>query len=272
MARIIGVLVLILSFVLFPPATLALISNNAVPGDVTYPIKRGLEDVIFAAASVNPTTKAWFASARSDRRFKEVTILLSKGEKVEQTLEDLVTQTEIAAAQLNEVSNPQKKQEIINNLSAKIDNYNQVLKESNADILPEVPTQTPFPAPTATPASVASSAVSSTPRSIPTPKPNPTKSPSVIPYPVETSKPFVSSPAPTSQPTDEPLPTPSPNLPTSSNQSEDIAQAIQRLEDIKRRMEMDREDKEPKQEKREKEDKKSNEKEEGRKDRSDQKD
>ena len=70
MIRLLSILTIILAIILFPPATLAVLSNNAVPGDAAYPIKRTLEDVIYAAASINPTSKAWFSAARSDRRYR----------------------------------------------------------------------------------------------------------------------------------------------------------------------------------------------------------
>ena len=62
MIRLLSIITLILSIVLFPPASLALISNNAVPGDSIYPIKRFLEDGIYAVASITPGTKAWFSN------------------------------------------------------------------------------------------------------------------------------------------------------------------------------------------------------------------
>jgi len=39
--KLLSIICLVLAIVLFPPAALALVSNNAVPGDATYPIKSG---------------------------------------------------------------------------------------------------------------------------------------------------------------------------------------------------------------------------------------
>ena len=75
MGKIISTFALIIMIVLFPPAALITVSQGAVQGDATYPIKRILEDGIFAVASLNSVSKAWFAAARSDRRFKEFTTL-----------------------------------------------------------------------------------------------------------------------------------------------------------------------------------------------------
>ena len=64
MARLLALATLILSLVLFPPATLAYLSQDAVPGDRMYPIKRGFEDVILTVTSINPWSKAFVATAR----------------------------------------------------------------------------------------------------------------------------------------------------------------------------------------------------------------
>lgn len=130
MAKPLTVLSLILAIVLFPPAVLAVVSNNAVPGDATYPIKRGLEDVIFAIASINPATKAWFAAARSDRRFVETVILVDKNlATVSQSLDELVSQTEIAAREIEQVNNPAQKEKLKKQLVESINGYNQKLSE-----------------------------------------------------------------------------------------------------------------------------------------------
>ena len=153
MARLLGIISLILAIVLFPPAALAVMSNNAVPGDATYPIKRGLEDVIYAVASLTPTTKAWFAAARSDRRFQEVTVLITQGKQAQETLNELVVQTDIAAGQINQITDQKQKEQLINQLSQSIEKYDQGLQQliaqpSTKPAVPQ-PAVTPYPTPSA---------------------------------------------------------------------------------------------------------------------------
>lgn len=132
MVKLLGIISLILTLVLFPPAALAVVSNNAVPGDATYPIKRGLENVIYAVASLNPVTKAWFAAARSDRRFQEVTALIAQGKKASETLNELVEQTQMAASQIDKVSDPVQKAKLISQLSNSIAKYDANLSQTSA--------------------------------------------------------------------------------------------------------------------------------------------
>lgn len=145
MAKLLSIIILVLAIVLFPPAALAVISNNAVPGDTTYPIKRILEDGIYAIASLNPTTKAWFAAARSDRRFKEVEVLATSGKQASQTLNELVEQTQVAASQLEQVKDPAEKEKLKQQLVESIKKYDQGLKqisssrESNGQQIAQVP-------------------------------------------------------------------------------------------------------------------------------------
>lgn len=129
MVKLLSIISLILALVFFPPAVLAVISNNAIPGDSTYPIKRGLEDIIYAVASLNPNTKALFAKARSDRRFQEVTTLLTQGKDANNTLSELVTQTQAAADQINQVSDSNQKGKLISQLSDSITKYDQGLSQ-----------------------------------------------------------------------------------------------------------------------------------------------
>lgn len=186
MTRVLSVAVLILVVALFPPATLALISNNAVPGDGTYPVKRGLEDVIYKIASLNPTTRAWFAAARSDRRFEEIKILLTSGRSAKDSLNELVTQTDIAVKQIQKVEDPQKKKELIVNLKQSIEKYDQGLLEikksyeepSKAVLPPQVPS--PAPQVTETPPPALLTTPSPTPLLLPSPTPVISPPPEVV--------------------------------------------------------------------------------------------
>lgn len=234
MVKLLSILSLILALVLFPPAALAVISNNAVPGDATYPIKRSLENIIFAIASLNPNTKAWFSAARSDRRFTEVKTLLAEGKVADQSLQELVTQTQVAAIQINEVSDPLKKQELINNLSDSIQKYNLGLSQASQQInrnpqvaspVPQViqPTSTSQPVTQPNPTTKVVSQASSVPAFQPTVAP--------VPTPVSTST------SPTAPPIQNPVFTPAPTpSPVVSTQPDQINQAIDELKKIEEQL------------------------------------
>ncbi|MBI4009335.1 hypothetical protein HY357_03810 [Candidatus Roizmanbacteria bacterium] len=223
MAKILSTVILILTIVLFPPAALAVISNNAVPGDAAYPIKRVLEDAIFAVASLNPTIKAWFAAARSDRRFKEFTSLVAQGKKGEETLNELVEQTQIAASQINQVKDDNQKQKLIQQLSESINKYDLGLQQVSSPIPANpapVAQETSTPQPTQTPTPV----VRSTPRSTITSQPNP--APTTVPTPI------LPTPHPTPVPTLAPVPHPS-----DADRQRQIDEARKRLDEIRKRLE-----------------------------------
>lgn len=171
MFKILSTLVFILLILLTPPAVLAYISQDAVPGDVTYPVKRKLEDGILLAASVNPTTKAWFAVTRSQRRFKESKVLTSRNERKTKPLKELLLETRQAAKDIHEVKNDSQRKQLVDKYNSLVTEYKKELtvqatvKSSPAPITPATgqsgqqlqPTPTPQPTtasrstPTATP-------------------------------------------------------------------------------------------------------------------------
>lgn len=171
MTRLLGIITLVLALVLFPPAALAVVSNNAVPGDSTYPIKRGLENVIYAAASLNPNLKALFAKARSDRRFQEITVLLTQGKAANKTLNELVEQTRNAANQIDQVSDSSQKQKLLRQLSDSITKYDQGLLQISQK--KEEPPSSAQPVPTPSPVLKQTPL----PSVSPTPSPSPTSDP-----------------------------------------------------------------------------------------------
>ncbi len=226
MTKLLSILSLILAIVLFPPAALALISNNAIPGDSTYPIKRSLEDIIYAAASVNPTTKAWFAGARSDRRYQEVTVLIAQGKEAKSTLNELVEQTQIAATQINQVSDPAQKEKLVSQLTDSITKYDQGLAQISKTQFPAVSTQPvatqppvlkPSPPPPA-PAQTVSMPSGSTLQ--PSPPPQSPTAPQVSPTPQSSAQ----------------VSPPTPATPNSGGKS-DIDRARSELERIKNELE-----------------------------------
>lgn len=224
---------------LFPPAALALVSNNAIPGDATYPIKRGLENVIYSVASINSTTKAWFAKARSDRRFQEIKILITQGKKTSETLSELVEQTQVAASQIEKIADSVEKEKFISQLSDSITKYNQGLSQISES-----------------PASLSNPILS--PSSVPSPAIIPTVS--LKPQPLISSKPTpisnqTSTPTPNSSSSPSPSSTPSPS-PIGQN---DIDKTRDQLDKIKEKLEQQKqkqkEDHDKRQERQNKEDK-----------------
>jgi hypothetical protein len=194
--KLLSTLILILAIVLFPPAVLAFVSQDAVPGDHTYPVKRKLEEVVLAAASVNPTTRALFSVGLTDRRFKESTTLLGEGKNADATLSELVTQTTTAAAQINQVSDQGQKQKLEDNLQTDVKKYIVTLAQTQ-DAQETLPTQ--LSTPTSTP-------VSAAPSLEPSEKPSSAPSssrPTVTPSPVM-PPPFRPSPRPSVTPTPQP--------------------------------------------------------------------
>ncbi len=208
MIKLLSIISIILAIILFPPATLALVSNNAVPGDLTYPIKRTLENGIYAVASLNPTTKAWFAAARSDRRFQEFSALIGQGKFETNTLNELVAQTDIAASEIKKIDDPVKKQQLIAQLSESIKKYDQGLSDTSQKLQPAAPTFSPQPT---------SSPISTMPQS-----------PSPMPMLTEPAKPSP-TPSPTHKATAEPVQ-------PKSDEREKIEEARKKLEEIDKKL------------------------------------
>lgn len=195
--KLLSTVILILAIILFPPATLALVSNDAVPGDATYSIKRFLEDGIYTVASLNSVSKAWFSAARSDRRFKELSTLILQGKSASNSLNELVAQTDIAAEEIKKVEDPVKKQQLITQLSQSIDKYSQKLDEINSPQIAVItPTNTPMPEVTQIPSAANPPSETVKPTKIPTPT---AKSPS-SPRPTELPRPSPSQTTISSQP------------------------------------------------------------------------
>ena len=235
MVKIINTILLIIAILLFPPSALALISNNAVPGDTIYPLKRVLENGIIVLASVNPTTKAWFATARSDRRFEEYEILVGQGKSTDESLNELVAQADVAASQIAEVSDSTQKATLIEKLSGSLEKYDSTLKQ-----LSEAPTSTPQN-------NTSTSVVSTSPRPTNSISPGPSATgvtviPSATPgfkSPLPSSSapsPIVVQPTkPTSVPASSVVPSPS-SVPAPSQDEEEKQRRRQREEEAGRRI------------------------------------
>ena|SRR3989344_3002086 len=225
MGKIISTLALIIMIVLFPPAALITVSQGAVQGDATYPIKRWLEGQVLFLASFNPTTRALYAVAQANRRYEESAKLLSMGNDAGSTLEELVTQSNIAAGDINKVSNEDRKVQLIGDLTSSITKYDQGLAEAQAQITrtsgvgSSQPLATSQPAATALPGSSQPKPSSAEGTSTPTPSPVNQQTPA----PSKTSK-----------------PTPKPETPSDEEarrKQQEIEQARKELEELKKKLE-----------------------------------
>ncbi len=134
MLKILSTLFLVLILILFPPTTLIIISQNAVKGDSLYPVKRGLETGTLFIVSLTPYTKAYFAVALANRRYEEMSVLLSQGDDADSTIQELVVQAGVAAGDISKVSNANQRSKLIADLSSSIDKYDQGLAKAQEEI------------------------------------------------------------------------------------------------------------------------------------------
>lgn len=134
MLKILSQLALVLMFILMVPAGLIMVSQDAVKGDIIYPIKRGLESGVLVVASLTPYTKAYFAVALVNRRYKETAFLLSSGDNASDSLKELVAQTDKAVSDIGNISGTDQKRKLIADLSSSIKRYDQGLAQAQQEI------------------------------------------------------------------------------------------------------------------------------------------
>lgn len=211
-------------FALLPLTVIILLSQNTVPGDLFYPMKRGMEDVILAAASVNPSTQVAFRTDLTEKRFQEAQqLLVSKADTTAFT--DFVDQVSTTQQDVSNLSNQQEKIQASEKLIAKIDQYQAQLAQVQTQVqiaqsgfsatplpssaaLNQQPSssQQPGAAPTTNPtiSNTLTSSVQPTSQSIqPTTKPTQSTSSTtqpVIPITTPISSPIAASPLPSIQP------------------------------------------------------------------------
>ena len=112
----------IILFALLPFTVLIFLSQGSGPGDLFYPIKRGMENIILASASFSPSTKVAFRTDLTERRFKEAErLLLLQGETG--SLTEFVGDVQIVQEELLKLSSFKDKKELSDKLIAKIDEY-----------------------------------------------------------------------------------------------------------------------------------------------------
>lgn len=143
---------LVLMLVLLLPTGLVFASQDAVPGDRTYPIKRSLENVIVTLVSLHPSTRAFFKADMAGRRYKEAVALVKRGDvNSSNSLIELVTQTEVAAEDIGQIKDPKIKQELVDNLSKQIVEYKTGLAKLENQSPPAAPVLQPTSVPVAQP-------------------------------------------------------------------------------------------------------------------------
>lgn len=112
----------VLLFLFAPYTILIFLSQNAGPGDLLYPFKRGLEGMILIASSVHPTTKAFFRSDLAERRFSEAEeLLLTRTDT--SALDAFVYEMYEVQKETAGLSDQTKKTELTQKLIAQIDQY-----------------------------------------------------------------------------------------------------------------------------------------------------
>lgn len=117
---------------LFAPFTLLiLLSQNTVPGDLFYPVKRGLEGIILTAASASPATRVAFRTDLTERRFKEAEkLLLAKADT--SALDSFILEVQSTQTEIDALSNVLENQQSSEKLIAKIDDYQVKLTQIQA--------------------------------------------------------------------------------------------------------------------------------------------
>lgn len=237
-------------FALLPITVLILLSQNSIPGDLFYPAKRGMENIILAAYSVSPSSKTAFRTDLTQRRFSEAQqLLVSKADTT--ALMDFVTEVSSTQQELSTVSNSQDKIQNADKILAKIEEYQTQLTQVQGQVqiaqtLPQNQFQNP----------VEPVVVSQNPVNQPTPaQPNQTTQPTQAPtprsnQPVQNSQPLI-TPLPTVAPANVPVPqrlAPSVTNVIANNpqKAEEVKEKIkntkEHLEKIKEKVEKDKED------------------------------
>lgn len=240
----------IVLFALLPFSVLAFLSQGAVPGDLFYPVKRGLENVVLTASAFHPSTQVAFRTNLTERRFQEAEqLLLSQGQTV--ALTDFVGHVQTVEEEIIKLSSSEDREKASENLIAKIEEYETKLAVVQAQVeqqpvsqptpVSEIPQlQQPTPTPTAQTPAPGQTATPTPPQQVKTPTPTPT----------QTSAPVITTPAPTQKPIIQipfqPTPTPAQVVISDPVKKEEVVHKVEetkkRLEEIKERVKKEKED------------------------------
>lgn len=130
----------VLFLVLTPLTFVGILSQNSIPGDFLYSIKRGYEGTALAFASLAPETKASYTTSLATVRFTEAEkLLLAKSDT--QGLATLVEQVQKAQDNVAAVQNSPQKEELEQKLIASIDAYQANLLKVQQQIASNVVNQ-----------------------------------------------------------------------------------------------------------------------------------
>lgn len=139
--KILNITTGILIVLLAPFTVAAIISQNAIPGDSLYPLKRSLENMVLTAAAVSPATRAAFRTDLANRRFIEAQKLLVD-KRDASGLTDFVSEIQITQLELQRVSDPKQKEELTKKLIVSIAQYEEKLSYVQTQIATVTTTQT----------------------------------------------------------------------------------------------------------------------------------
>lgn len=185
----------VILFALLPITVLIFLSQDSIPGDLFYPVKRGMENVVLAAASVNPATRAAFRTDLTQVRFKEAqSLVVSKSNA--SGLSTFVDEVQATKFEVTNLKNDTERKTAEEKLKVKIEEYQNGLSALSAKTEQNIITYQfqEIPTPTSISPTSASNLPSATPTLTPTPVPTST------PTPLSSSK---SRPTPTLTPAPE---------------------------------------------------------------------
>lgn len=241
-------------FTFLPITVLIFLSQDSLPGDNFYPIKRGLENVILAAASVNPATRAAFRTDLTEARFKEAqSLVIAKANAG--GLVSFADDVQAVQLEVTSLANDTERAKAEEKLLVKIDQYQNSLSNLQAKTEQNLIAYSHQGAPTSIPPTSAQNLPSGIPTLTPSPTLIPTTTLMPTPAPVKSFDPEfmteeqASSPSPeASAPTLTPIPTAAPSIPiqqenTQVEQQEEIAQTIKETKTSLERIKKDIEEK-----------------------------
>lgn len=127
--------------ILFAPITvLILISQNSLPGDPTYSVKRGLENVVLQLASLNPSTRVLFHTDLADRRFDEAQkMILARSDA--SALTQFLDEVKVTQKEINAVTDPKEKATLAKQLDEKVTKYVTGLEQSKQQVIAQEQSQ-----------------------------------------------------------------------------------------------------------------------------------
>lgn len=187
---------------LLPVTVLIFLSQNSIPGDFFYPVKRSLENVVLAAASVSPATRVAFRTDLTETRFKEAQSLVLVRSNAN-GLYSLIDEVQEAKLEVINLTRDVERKKAEEKLISKIEEYQTGLSTLQAKTEQKIITyqfqetlSTPPPAGGPPPAP---SNQNQTPQNFLSPTPTFTPSPTLTlnPLPSSITPPLTSTPNPT---------------------------------------------------------------------------